>query len=82
MIFILYLKSEDVEFKPTKRDHHLAKEHVSPRKEEAHSLHSVSGQKIGLLHKVYHTVFSMSFFASVTFTCDLHKSFFLEKELI
>ncbi|XP_073016673.1 uncharacterized protein [Primulina eburnea] len=45
------LQSGDVEFKSAKRDHHLAKDHASPRKELVHSLHSVSGQRTGLLHK-------------------------------
>ncbi|XP_073143698.1 uncharacterized protein [Henckelia pumila] len=44
------IQSGDVELKSTRRDH--AKEHVSPRKELVHSLHSASGQKMGLSHKL------------------------------
>ncbi|KZV29527.1 actin cytoskeleton-regulatory complex protein pan-1-like [Dorcoceras hygrometricum] len=46
------LQSADVEFKSTKRDDHLAKEHLSPQKELVHSLHSVPGHKNGLRHKL------------------------------
>ncbi|XP_073039656.1 uncharacterized protein [Primulina eburnea] len=46
------IQSGDVEFKSTKRDHRLSKEHASPRKELVDSLHSVSGRKNGVSHKL------------------------------